>query len=429
MRRRHSEGELHLSGPSHHRGEENKENECIVLDEDEDRASRSDLEGSDLSLKVHVDADDVFSSMILDVADFPEVVEQEDGYISPRDNSRGTEELSSPIWPGNRRQTRRSLVGISASRNPHNEAEDADFEAHVLSSPIYAKRREPNLRPLDEYETPVKWADSAGNETILAERTPTRTRQAHQGLDDVPSPILYRGPDLRSMLGVDCGSELDILCEAASGSSSTVPPTPSPETPGDSPQQVIDIDDPELDLDAEEQNRSEKTALRTKAVMDGWRRKWALPSLQAEKSSVNAPKVFALGSGALRAANLRRSETTVVMSDSILGGFYEPPKSAPSKISVPTAPKKGKLVFESTKVSSMAKPSKAAENVALCTDPTKILAAEPGDSEAELDIVYKARTKLSQYRLVLLICSARLVLIFFLQLFVTILLRSYIGQS
>lgn len=384
----------------------------MVLDEDEVHASRSDLDGSDLSLKAQVDTDDVFSNMILDVADFPEAVEQEDGYISPCDNSRGTEELSSPIWPSDHRKTRRSLAEIS--QNPHGEEEDADFAAQVLSSPIYAKRREPSLRPLDEYETPVKWTNNAGNKTILAERTPTPTKQARQELDDVPSPTHYRGPDLRSMLGVDYGSELDIdtPCGAASGSSSTAPPTPSPETPGDSPQQAIDIDGLELDLEAEEQSRSEKTAQRTKAVMDGWRRKWALPSLQADKSSMNAPKAFALGSGTLRAANLRRSETTVIMSDSqpMLGVFYKPPKSAPSKISAPSASKKGKLVFESTKLSSVAMRASKTEDAAFCTDAAKMLAVGPGDSEAELDIVYKARTKLSQYRLVLLTCSARPVL-------------------
>lgn len=209
------------------------------------------------------------------------------------------------------------------------------------------------------------------NETILVDPTPTPTKWPYQESEDVPSPTLYRGPDLRSMLGADCGSELDKPCEAGSGSSLTASPTPSPDTPeegrlGDSP--VIDVDGCELDLEVDEEQRSsEQSALRTKAVMDGWRRKWALRSLQAEKS-INSPKVTALGSGALRAANLRRTETTVIMADppSKRSEFYKPPKSAPSKISAPSVPKprKGKLVFESTKVSSTAlKASKSMASV------------------------------------------------------------------
>lgn len=372
MRRRHSEGELGLSGPSHQQGDDNKENEYIMIvdDDDEVDTSRSELEGSDISLKAQIDASDVFSSRQLDMTDFPEPVEQEDGYISPPDYSRDGDDLSSPVRPEDRRRTIVSLEDeeeMSPSKLPSEE----DF-AQILSSPVSVRRPIPSLQRLDHYKTPVKWAQNAGDETILADPTPTPTKQPYQESEDVPSPTLYRGPDLRSMLGVDCCSELDRACDAGSGSSSTASPMPSPDTPaeghlGDSP--VIDVDDCELDLEVEEEH-SEQSALRTKAVMDGWRRKWSLPSLQVEKSSINSPKVFALGSGALRATNLRRSETTVIMADShpMRGGFYKPPKSAPSKISGPSAPRprKGKLVFETTKVSSKA--SKTVAKTSSCTD-------------------------------------------------------------
>lgn len=370
VRRRHSEGELGLSGPSHQQGDENKENEYIVIVDDDDEldASQSDLEGSDISLKAQIDASDVFSSRQLDVADFPELVEQEDGYISPPDYTRDADDLSSPVRPEDRRKTIvfREDEEMSPSKPPSEE----DF-AQILSSPMSVRCPIPSLQRLDDCETPVKWAQNAGDETILAYPTPTPTKRAYQESEDVPSPTLFRGPDLRSMLGADCCSELDRACEAGSGSSSTTSPTPSPDTPAEGHLPAIDVEDCGLDLEVEEEQHSEQTALRTKAVMDGWRRKWSLPSLQAEKSSINSPKVFALGSGALRATNLRRSETTVIMADShsTRGGFYKPPKSAPSKVPGPSAPRprKGKLVFESTKVSSTA--LKASKTVASVTSP------------------------------------------------------------
>jgi hypothetical protein len=126
-------------------------------------ATRSDLEGSDLSLKAQVDASDVFSSRQLDVADFLEPVEQEDGYISPPDYSRDAQDLSSPIRPEDRRKTIFSLedeTEMSPSVNHPGEEEDADFAAQVLSSPVSARRPKPSLQPLDDYETPVKWAQN-----------------------------------------------------------------------------------------------------------------------------------------------------------------------------------------------------------------------------------------------------------------------------
>jgi hypothetical protein len=166
---------------------------------------------------------------------------------------------------------------------------------------------------------------------------------------------------------------------------------------------VTDVD---VDLEVEEERRSEQAALRTKAVMDGWRRKWALPSLQAEEATIKSPKVFAIGSGNLRAANLRRSETTVIMASpySTPDGVYKPPKSAPSKMAALSAPKPrmGKLVFESTKIASTAvKASKRVENVASCIHDPRTPAADPMNSEAEVQIAHRARAKLSQYRLVL----------------------------
>lgn len=348
IRRRHSEGELPLSGPPHRQGKDNKENDYIMVVDDDYEVDEacSDLEGSDLSIKTQVDASDVLLNMQLDAADFLETVEQEDGYISPPDYSKDAQDLSSPILPRNRRKTTISLKR-SPSVHHFSEEEDADFVAQVLSSPISAKRPKHNTQQLEDYKTP--------------------TQTKHQELEDVPSPT---GPDLRSLLGVDCDSELDVSCKTRS-------PSPSPDTPKEGRQgasQVIHIDGFQLDLEVEEEERlCEQSASRNKAVMDGWRRKWALPSLQAEKTSANNPKVFALGSGAIRGANLRRSETTVIMpGPHSISGLYKPPKSAPSKISVPTAPRMGKLVFESKNVSSTTpKASKTVENVISCLEDTK----------------------------------------------------------
>ena len=96
VQRRHSDG-LIAAGSSKL---EDKENVYVVVDDDDEVAETSepDLDGSDLSLKAQCDHD---TDMDLHVDEFPDVVEQEDGYISPTPScSNDLQDLSSPLRSG-----------------------------------------------------------------------------------------------------------------------------------------------------------------------------------------------------------------------------------------------------------------------------------------------------------------------------------------
>ncbi|CAA7264284.1 unnamed protein product [Cyclocybe aegerita] len=406
IQRRHSEGVVFLAGPSRIQDDDKENaNRYIVVDDDdtsEAETSEPELDGTELLIQANFNADAV---MELSVEDFPDVVEQEDGYISPmRSSSRDAADLSSPPRPGGRLER-----GEDEEMEPTgmilSDHEDHDLSVDPVSSPVSTKRPTRTTRRHQPYRTPTKGNANHASGSILVDPTPTPTKSIYPDIDEVPSPTLFHGPDLRSMLGNDDStSDLDGLPDvkrirhedslgSGFGSGSVSPPSPSPETPvnelacNNSINVVIDVD--ELDFGFDEED-GEAGLARTKAVMDGWRNKWALPSKQPvgptggqnpmkakPGSSTNTPtssrppsrpasvrsspkkKLFTPGSGAARALALRRNETNVTPAgrhNLAQTEFYKPPKSAPSKIgangsgtgtpSLGVKPKRSTLVFE-----------------------------------------------------------------------------------
>lgn len=385
VQRRHSEGIVGALAGASGVLDDDKENEQIMGD-DEVESSEPELDGSDLSLKVQYDVfDEDTTRMDLDLGNFPDPVEQEDGYISPTPScSRDAQDLSSPAKPLAR--AHEDEMGPSVL-DPSDQ--DEDFGADAISSPISMKRPNAfNYRP-EVYESPTRLSKQAWNAKALVEPRPTSTDEINSDIEDVPSPVLYRGPDLRRILREDTDSDLETslgvrigrgrpdYSSEELGSGSTSPPSPSPETPasrdplptaaifGDASKVVVDVDEfGTLDLDEEDQGCEDEIASRTKAVMDGWRQKWAVPSASVGKGGckppgqtrgfntlkkpLTKPKVSATpniatlsktitapGMGALRHSELRRSETNVTPAGRhSLRDQYQPPKSAPSKMGV-----------------------------------------------------------------------------------------------
>jgi len=383
VQRRHSEGIVGALAGASGVLDDDKENEQIMGDDEEVESSEPELDGSDLSLKVQYDVfDEDTTRMDLDLGNFPDPVEQEDGYISPTlSYSRDAQDLSSPAKPSAR--THKDEMGPSVL-DPSDQ--DEDFGVDAISSPISMKRpNASNYRP-KVYESPTRSSKHDWNAKALVEPRPTSTDEINSDIEDIPSPVLYRGPDLRRILGEDTTSDLETSLgvrrgrgrpEYSSeelGSGSTSPPSPSPETPASRDllptaaifgEVTVDIDGcGTLDLDEEDQRHEDEIASRTKAVMDGWRQKWAAPSASvgkggckpaAQKKGFNTlkkpltkPKVTATpntatllktiaapGMGALHHSELRRSETNVTPAGRhSLRDQYQPPKSAPSKMGV-----------------------------------------------------------------------------------------------
>lgn len=261
-----------VAGPSHSSAE--KENIFTPVDDNEDDG----LDGSDVSMKTQICLE---TELDLDLEEV-NVVEQEDGYISPSPSiSRNTEELSSPPRPG---QTPKPF-------KRHHAADDV-FEVDDVPSPV--AQRSPCLRrPSDHRErwtvTTCGRLSDDGNPAWI---NPTKNDAS-----------IYCGPDLRGTLGDDPTSEIDCSeddrqdhCFADSNSAS--PPSPSPETPVSNPSSkplkvVINVD--ELDwIDLETQRAGCE-----KAVSDGWKARW----------TSNRPK--APPSKPSRFRSLRRSESNV----------------------------------------------------------------------------------------------------------------------
>jgi hypothetical protein len=269
---RRGEETIAVAGLSHSSAE--KENIFTPVDDNEDDG----LDGSDVSMKTQICLE---IELDLDLEEV-DVVEQEDGYISPSPSiSRNTEELSSPPRPG---QTPKPF-------KRHHAGDDV-FEVDDVPSP--ATQRSPCLhRPSDRCE---RWAvmtcGRRSDDGHPAWINPTK--------DDAS---IYCGPDLRGTLGDDPTSEIDCSegdrqdhCSA--GWNSASPPSPSPETPVSNPPSkplrvVINVD--ELDwIDLETQQ-----AICEKAVSDGWKARWTLNRPKAPPSKPN------------RFRPLRRSESNV----------------------------------------------------------------------------------------------------------------------
>ena len=350
VQRRHSDG-LIVAGSSKLK---DKENVCIVVDDDDEAAETSepDLDGSDLSLKAQCDHD---TDMDLHVDEFPDVVEQEDGYISPTPScSKDLQDLSSPLRSGQTpthrkwKSDQRLLVDDSAMIQSD---EDAYFGVEAVSSPVSTVKRHvsPFVGRGFIQDTPTKRntnPDEIDDETyghILVQATPTPTKVLSQG-DEIPSPILYYGPDLRDALALATDGSTDLDYDEprrnANGQElrrrrscpesrygSTSPPSPSPDTSDSAvllkarQAAFIDIDTADYDLDEKDIEQARANASQT-VVMNGWRDRWALTS-KTKKFSTEDGKTKSIshgsmvlnqctpGSGSSHIANIKRSNTNV----------------------------------------------------------------------------------------------------------------------
>ncbi|KAF8812160.1 hypothetical protein BYT27DRAFT_6428173 [Phlegmacium glaucopus] len=372
VQRRHSDGVISVASSSKL---QDKENLYIVVDDEEAaETSEPDLDGSDLSLKAQYDHD---IDIDLHVDEFPDVVEQEEGYISPTPScSNDLQDLSSPLRPGQtpaRGKWKSDQMDDSAMI--HSD-EEAYFGVEAVSSPVSTVKRRPSPFVGRGFiqETPTKRnANNDDDGCILVHATPSPTRVQYP-VDEIPSPILYYGPDLRNALALaadDDATDLGYMkadpqklrrkhsCPE-SRYNSTSPPSPSPDTSdGVVPRArqqiserinaVIDVDASDYDLDEEDAEQARANASRTKVVMSGWRDRWAVTS--KTKKTVHAQQVPAdEGStrGAVpqtllnpknqcipgsRTANLKRSDTNVTpQGRHAFFSASKHPRSAPSRI-------------------------------------------------------------------------------------------------
>lgn len=369
VRRRHSDGVTPITGPS--RTHADKENLYVAANDDDETVedSEPELDASDLSLRGQIDDNNSDDRLNLNIGEFPDVVGQEDGYISPSPScSKDVQDLSSPPGPS-RRQRVVSLTGVI----PSDEEEDADtsFGADVVSSPVSVKKPKPRSHfhaektPSRRIAKSKSKATGGGQVLVLVVSTPSPKgkERLYPDIDDVPSPTLYRGPDLRNMLGGDEETVLDFDDKPKSASGSASSPSPSPETPNCNEQQsgqlidIVDVDDLEDDSDDDLRRQEEIAAQSQAAVMAGWRQRWARPPsktpVQARRpaqhasaqrhlirplspsSSSKKAKAFTSGSSrptTNRAFDLRRSDTNVTPAGRHSLSDYKPPRSAPSKL-------------------------------------------------------------------------------------------------
>ena len=356
VQRRHSDGVI-AAGSSKL---EDKENVYIVDDDNKTvETSEPDLDGSDLSLKAQYDHD---TDMDLHINEFPNVVEQEDGYISPTPScSKDLQDLSSPLRSGQTptRRKWKSDQGLQVDDSAMIQSdEDAYFGVEAVSSPVstFKRRVSPFIGRGFIQETPTKRNtnedddDETPDGRILVQATPSPTK-VQSPVDEIPSPILYYGPDLRDALALatDGTTGLEYVHEPSmnpnrqelrrrrsfpeSRYGSMSPPSPSPDTPDSAARQqilehnakvVIDVDTADYDLDEEDKEQATANASRTKVVMNGWRDRWALASktkktlqIPTEGKTKTVSHGQSLlnqstpGSGSSRIANFKRSNTNV----------------------------------------------------------------------------------------------------------------------
>lgn len=367
VQRRHSDGVLAVAGSSK---VQDKENMYIVVDDDDEEAAETfelDFDGSDLSLKAQYDHD---TDMDLHVDEFPDVVEQEDGYISPTPScSKDLQDLSSPPRPG---QT-------PACRKWKSDDEDAYFGVEAVSSPVspIKRRVSPFIGRGFIQETPTKRNVNEG--CILVHATPSPTKD-HYPAGEIPSPILYYGPDLRNALALAADDDATDLgydeptmeanrrelrgknsCPVLRYHQTPLLDTSDGVVPRARQQMservkaVIDTDASDCDLDEEDAEQVRANASRAKVVMNGWRDRWALtsktkkanharqdPAEEGKTESTRGavpqtlldPKNQCIpGSRPSHVANLKRSDTNVTpQGRHTLFSASRHPLSAPSRI-------------------------------------------------------------------------------------------------
>lgn len=301
IRRRHSDGLVSVAGPSRFTIEdEEKENIDITVDDEEfvETSDQEELDGSDLSLLAQIDMVDARMGVSY-ANEIPDAVEQEEGYISPSPScSKDAQDLSSPPSHPRRVQHGYHQKDINPTDLIPSDEEDADFGADAISSPISVKKQKSRGGLLFQVQqTPTARGSyselSIPTGQILVNSTPSPTcKRIYPDADDVPSPTLYRGPDLRSMLDNDNSTELeyDVTPQLDLRGGSDSPPSPSPETPESIHLQQLGIHfvgdnnvaenlqyDSDLDED-EEARREEEMDAKRKVVMEGWKARWSSTS-------------------------------------------------------------------------------------------------------------------------------------------------------
>ncbi|KII87848.1 hypothetical protein PLICRDRAFT_649456 [Plicaturopsis crispa FD-325 SS-3] len=183
----------------------------------------------------------------------PDLVAQEDGYLSPSP-SRQSEapDLSSPIRPAHMRQYDHTVD---------------DFGADVISSPISGKGHA--LRP-NRNHTDEPLAD------ILLRNSPDKNDEN-----------IFLGPDLRELFGDDPTSDIDSFDEEKDGQPGSTTPTPSPVTPLGASQDVggamVVDDDLGFDFDEGEKAAADAVEARKDVVASGWWHKWARNTTPRER--------------------------------------------------------------------------------------------------------------------------------------------------
>lgn len=256
--------ELPVAGPSR-LSSENKENVCIVIDDSDEINLEEDIE-SNASIVAQGEVDPE-TEMVLDDPSWHDIVEQEDGYISPTPSCSGdVQDFSSPLVP--------RYTPVRKHEVDLRDSVDRYFGTEAVSSPpseVKLKRR--------------RLSDSIS-------RQPYRTRSLDlprihghaaqrpnaQGITCVPSAS-FPEVDLRGSFGDDRTSDIDSSdneTKNASGSNSPPTPTPSPLTPvtqEEIPALAVTDDDVLTDTEDSEAQANE---FRKQAVITGWRQQWAL---------------------------------------------------------------------------------------------------------------------------------------------------------
>lgn len=221
--------------------------------------SRLAYDGQDKENVPYPEVDDI-------LMEEPDVVMQEDGYISPSPSMArwDTPELSSPIRP-------------RAGANLNSNEGDEEFGADFLSSP-------PVMKPLAGLHTRVmssgrKFSASNGVGRAIIPDTPSLAEQGQQAIEQQEN----LGPDLRDTFDEWDWDEVtsDIECPDASQlSACSTSPSPWPVTPDDSAEydggQITICDEESVDADElEEIMGSQAIATRNAKVANGWWEKWA----------------------------------------------------------------------------------------------------------------------------------------------------------
>lgn len=176
-----------------------------------------------------------------------DVVTQEDGYLSPASSSgrSATPDFSSPARPP------------KASTS----ADDDDFDAEVLSSPMTERTRRTS-------------GPSKKSQPAIFVRS-----SVERDIDDVGIDIDEEGPDLRGAFGDgdELTSEVDCAEPENSFTSTTSSSVSGPFTPVNSRREPFD-NGPVLNLDEADGDEIDEAPLhrmRTDNVADGWAQKWA----------------------------------------------------------------------------------------------------------------------------------------------------------